>query len=156
MTAFDPELALTDVQSMGERVDAQLMVPRTVSRLTLLFALCALLLAAVGVYGTLAQSVLQRTREIGVRRALGATDGAVFSMVLRQAGLPVAIGLAVGIPLAALFGRRLESILYTVAATDPRAWITAFAALFVVALVAAVVPGRRAVRVQPMEALRDE
>lgn len=156
VTAFDPDLALTDVQSMGERIDAQLMVPRTVSRLTLLFAACALLLAAVGVYGTLAQSVLQRTREIGVRRALGATDGAVFSMVLRQAALPVALGLAAGIPLAALFGRRLESILYSVAATNPRAWIIAFAALFAVALVAALLPGRRAVRVPPMEALRDE
>ncbi len=156
VTLFDPDLALTDVQSMGERIDAQLMVPRTVSRLTLLFALCALLLAAVGVYGTLAQSVLQRTREIGVRRALGATDRAVFSLVLRQGALPVAIGLAAGIPLAAVLSRRLESILYTVAATDPRAWIIAFAALFAVAFVAALLPGRRAVRVPPMEALRDE
>jgi putative ABC transport system permease protein len=153
---FDPELALTDVMAMGERVRTELMVPRTVSRLTLLFALCALLLAAIGVYGTLAQSVVRRTREFGVRRALGAQDRQVFALVLRQGTRPVLAGLVLGIPLAIVLGRGLGGILYAVTPADPRAWAFAFAALFAVAVVAAFLPGRRAVRVPPMHALRDE
>lgn len=156
INAFDPDLALTDVISMDARVDAQLMVPRTVSRLTLLFALTALLLAAIGVYGTLAQSVVQRTREFGVRRALGAQDRDVMVSVVRQGVAPVLVGLVVGVPLAALLGRRLNEILYTVTPAEPRAWALAFAALLAVALLASLLPGRRAVRVPPIQALREE
>jgi putative ABC transport system permease protein len=156
LAAFDPDLALTDVIPMRERVDAQLMVPRTVSGLTLLFALTALLLAAIGVYGTLAQSVVQRKREFGVRRALGAQDRDVMMSVMRQGVGPVLIGLVLGVPLAILLGRRLSEILYTVTPAEPRAWALAFAALLAIALIASFLPGRRAVRVAPMEALRDE
>jgi predicted permease len=154
ITAFDPELALTDMQAMGERVAAQLMVPRTVSVLTLMFAVIALALAAIGVYGTLAQAVLQRTREFGVRRALGAPDNAVFAQVVRQGLSPVAVGLVLGVPLALLLGHRLAEILYSVSPGDPRAWGSAIAALLAVAAVAAALPGRRAMRVEPIEALR--
>lgn len=156
VSAFDPDLALTDVIPMGARVDAQLMVPRTVSALTLLFALTALLLAAIGVYGTLAQSVVQRRREFGVRRALGAQDRDVMTSVMRQGVGPVLVGLIVGVPLAILLGRRLSEILYTVTPAEPRAWVLAFAALLAIAALASFLPGRRAVRVAPMEALRDE
>jgi predicted permease len=156
VTAFNPDLALVDVIPMGARVDAELMVPRTVSRLTLLFALIALLLAAIGVYGTLAQSVVQRTREFGVRRALGAQDRDVMINVIRQGVGPVLVGLVVGVPLAYLLGRRLTETLYLVTPTEPKAWALALAALFAIALLASLLPARRAVRVPPMQALRDE
>jgi len=156
VAAFDPDLALTDVIPMGARIDAELMVPRTVSRLTLLFALIALLLAAIGVYGTLAQSVVQRTREFGVRRALGAQDHDVMIDVIRQGVGPVLIGLLVGVPLTVVLGHRLREILYSVTPGQPRAWALAFAALLAVALLASVLPARRAVRVPPMQALRED
>jgi len=156
VTSFNPDLALTDMIPMGARVDAELMVPRTVSRLTLLFALIALLLAAIGVYGTLAQSVVQRTREFGIRRALGAQDRDVMVNVIRQGVGPVLVGLGIGLPIVVLLGHRLSEMLYTVTPGEPRAWVFAVAALLGIALIASLLPALRAVRVPPMQALRDE
>jgi putative ABC transport system permease protein len=156
VTAFDPTLALVDARSNQERVTDRLMIPRTISALTLAFALTALLLAAVGVYGTLAQSVVRRAREFGVRRALGARDGDVTRQVLRQGLTPVAVGLAAGVPLALFLGRRLSRVLYEVSPAQPTAWIIALVILLFVAAVAALLPSRNAVRVPPMQALRGE
>jgi predicted permease len=156
VTAFDPTLPLVDVRGNRERVLDRLMLPRTISGLTLAFALTALLLAAVGVYGTLAQSIVRRAREFGVRRALGARDGDVLVHVAREGLAPVALGLAAGVPLAFFLGARLSQVLYEVSPGEPTAWIIGFAVLLPVAAVAALLPGRRAVRVPPMQALRDE
>jgi ABC-type antimicrobial peptide transport system permease subunit len=156
VTSFDPTLALVDVRTNDARVAERLMMPRTISGLTLAFALTALLLAAVGVYGTLAQSIVRRAREFGVRRALGARDGHVLLQVARQGLVPVALGLAAGVPLALFLGNRLSQVLYDVSPLEPVAWLIAFAVVLVVAGVAAFLPSRNAVRVPLMQALRDE
>ena len=156
VTAFDPTLALVDVRSNRERVADQLLLPRTISALTLAFAFVALLLAAVGVYGTLAQSIVRRAREFGVRRALGARDGDVMRQVLRQGLTPVAVGLVAGVPLALLLGRRLSQVLYEVSTAQPTPWLVALVILLLVAAIAAFLPSRNAVRVPPMQALRNE
>lgn len=156
MTEVDANLALSDMRSMGQRVGDALTVPRAISRLTLIFAGSALLLAAIGVYGTLAQSVVQRTREFGVRRAVGAQDIDVFRLVLRRGAAPVAIGLAAGLPLAWLLGRQLQQVLYEVSPYDPAAWSVALVVLSLVAFGAAAIPGRHATRIDPMQALREE
>jgi predicted lysophospholipase L1 biosynthesis ABC-type transport system permease subunit len=156
VTAFDPTVVLVDVRPNVARVAERLMIPRTISGLTLAFAFTALLLAAIGVYGTLAQSIVRRARELGVRRALGARDSHVLLQVARQGLAPVALGLAAGVPLALFLGGRLSQILYEVSPTEPAAWTIAFVALLLVAAVAAFLPGRHAIRVPPMQALRDE
>lgn len=156
MFEVDPSLALSDLRGMEQRVNDSLTIPHTVSRLTLVFASCALLLAAIGVYGTLAQAVVARTRELGVRRALGALDIDVFRLVMRQGAIPVVAGLVVGVPLAWLLGRQLQTVLYEIAPTDAVAWAFAFTTMLLVATGAAALPGLRATRIQPMEALRDE
>ncbi len=156
MFEVDPSLALSDLRGMEQRVTDSLTVPHTISRLTLVFAGCALLLAAIGVYGTLAQSVVQRTRELGVRRALGAVDRDVFRLVLKQGAVPVAIGAVLGLPLAWVLGRQLQTVLYEIAPTDPAGWAFALGTMLAVAFGAAALPGRRATRIKPMEALREE
>ena len=156
VTAFDPTLPLVDVRPNRERIADRLMLPRTISGLTLAFALTALLLAAIGVYGTLAQAVVRRARELGVRRALGARDGDVMRHVLRRGLTPVVVGLAAGVPLALFFGTRLSQVLYGVSPTEPMAWAIGLVTLLFVGAAAAFLPSRNAVRVAPMQALRDE
>jgi predicted permease len=156
VTAFDPALALVDVRPNEARVAERLMMPRTISGLTLAFALTALLLAAVGVYGTLAQSIVRRAREFGVRRALGARDSHVLLQVVRQGLAPVALGLAAGVPLALFLGSRLSQVFYRVSPAEPTAWLVALVVLLLVAAIAAFLPSRSAVRVPPMQALRDD
>lgn len=153
---FDPGLALSDLRSMEQRVDADLALPRAVSRASLLFALCGLLLAGVGVYGTLAHSVLRRTRELGVRRALGANDARVLHLVAGHALRPILLGLLLGAPLAWAMARALQGVLYEVGLFSPQAWLGALGLLAVVAVLAAALPWRSAVRVPPMVALRHE
>jgi putative ABC transport system permease protein len=156
LLAFDPGLALTDLRSMGERVETALTVPRAVSGLTVIFAICALALAGVGVYGTLAQSVERRRRELGIRRAVGAQDGDLMGLLAMQGAVPVLIGVVLGLPLAWWLGTRLTGLLYSVSPLDVRAWLSAIALLVLVAVLATALPGRRAVRVAPMDALREE
>ena len=154
--AMDPTLpvveprTLRDVQSMGltdRRLPMQLMAA---------FALLALVLAAVGVYGVMAYSVAARTREIGVRVALGAQPSNVFGMIVRQ-GLGSAVaGLTIGLLGAAALGRVLTKLLYGVGPTDAPTFIGVAAVLLAVTLAACLVPAWRAVRVDPLEALRSE
>jgi ABC-type antimicrobial peptide transport system permease subunit len=120
------------------------------------FALLALTLAAVGVYGVMAYSVAARTREIGVRVALGAQPSSVFSMIVRQ-GLGSAIaGLAIGLAAATALGGVLTKLLYGVTPTDVPTFVGVAAVLLAVSLAACLVPAWRAVRVDPLEALRTE
>jgi ABC-type antimicrobial peptide transport system permease subunit len=116
----------------------------------------ALLLAAVGLYGVIAYSVSRRTREIGIRVALGARPGTVVSLVLRQGLLVAAAGLAIGGLLAIVATRALAGMLYRVSLADPIAWSGAAAAILGAAVVANLLPARRAARVDPAVALRSE
>jgi ABC-type antimicrobial peptide transport system permease subunit len=141
---------------MEEVVDATLARPRTVSTLLTAFAIIALVLAAVGVYGVMAYSVSQRTQEIGVRMALGATAQSVFRMVLGQALRLVAMGVAAGLIAAALLTRVLATFLYDTEPLDPGTFAITAVVLMIVATLASYVPARRGTRVAPVEALRAE
>jgi putative ABC transport system permease protein len=152
----DPALPLADVYTMDEVVGATLARPRTVSVLLTVFALIALVLAGVGVYGVMAYSVSQRTQEIGVRMALGATSDSVFRMVISQALRLVAIGLVVGMIAAAWLSQFLTTMLFQTQRFDPWTFVVTAAVLTLVAALAAYVPARRGTRVAPVEALRAE
>ena len=153
---LDPELPLADVKTMEEVVDATLARPRTVSALLTVFALMALILAGVGVYGVMAYSVSQRTQEIGVRMALGATPESVFRMVLGQALRLVAFGVAGGLIAAGLLARLLGTLLFQTEPLDPLTFAVTALVLVVVATLASFVPARRGTRIAPTEALRAE
>jgi ABC-type antimicrobial peptide transport system permease subunit len=122
----------------------------------LMFGLVALVLAAVGIYGVMAYTVAQRTQEIGIRVALGARPLVVLGMVLRDGMTLVGIGLGVGVVVALALGRLVSSLLYGVTAADALTYVVIAAALAAIALVAIVIPARRATRVDPMQALRSE
>jgi putative ABC transport system permease protein len=154
--AIDPELPVADVRTMGDVVDLTLARPRTVSVLLTTFALMALVLAGVGVYGVMAYSVSQRTREMGVRMALGATPQSIFRLVLTEALRIVAIGVAVGLVAAAGLTRLLNTMLYQTEARDPWTFAGTAIVLVIVATLASYVPARRGTRVAPVEALRAE
>jgi ABC-type antimicrobial peptide transport system permease subunit len=127
-----------------------------ISTLSTAFALVATLLAAVGLYGVLAYSVAQRTREIGVRMALGASAGAVQKMVLRQVAIMTVIGGIVGLTAAVWLGRGARSLLFQLQTHDPMVMAAAALVLTFVALGAGFIPALRASKVDPMHALRYE
>jgi putative ABC transport system permease protein len=154
--ALDPELPLADVRPMADVVDATLARPRTVSVLLAAFALIALILAAVGVYGVMAYSVSQRTQEIGVRMALGATVNSVFRMILGHALRLVVVGVVAGMIVAGLLTRLLETLLFETEPLDPVTFALTAVVLMIVATVASYVPARRGTRIAPTEALRAE
>lgn len=154
--AVDPALALSDLRSIEQRVDAGLAMPRAIADITLVFALSGLLLAGIGVHGTLAHAVLRRTRELGVRRALGANGRDVLTLVLAQAIRPALIGLLLGLPIAWLLARQLRGVLYEIGPVQPSAWLLAVAVVILVALLAAALPATRAARIEPVVALRQD
>jgi ABC-type antimicrobial peptide transport system permease subunit len=121
-----------------------------------LFGVLGLVISAVGIYGVMAYLVAQREREIGVRMALGASRGAVVGMVLRTAGVLVSIGLVIGGVAAWSLGGTAKAFLFRMNVTDPRVYATAIGALVAAALIASLVPARRAASVDPLVALRAE
>jgi predicted permease len=151
---IDPELPLADVRTMEAVVDRTLARPRTVAVLLTVFAVMALTLAAVGVYGVMAYSVAQRTQEIGVRMALGATTDSVFGMVIGDAMRLVGIGVVAGLVCAAGLTRLLATLLYETRPLDPVTFIATALLLTVVAMLASFVPARRGTRIAPVQALR--
>ena len=153
---IDPELPLADVRTMEDVVGATLARPRTISVLLAAFALMALVLAGVGVYGVMAYSVSQRTQEIGVRMALGATTQSVFRLVLGHALRLVAIGVVTGLIAAAGLTRLLETLLFETEPLDPWAFAVTVTVLVLVATLASYVPARRGMRIAPVDALRAE
>jgi putative ABC transport system permease protein len=153
---IDRELPLADVRTMDAVVDATLARPRVVAVLLAVFAAMALALAAVGVYGVMAYSVAQRTQEIGVRMALGATTESVFGLVIGDALRLVGIGVAAGLVCAAGLTRLLTTLLYETEPLDPVTFIVTAVLLTVVAMLASFVPARRGTRIAPVEALRSE
>ncbi len=156
LAGIDPNLTINSVRTMEEQVSLTFDQERAVASLAGLFGIVALLLAAVGLYGVTAYTVAQRTNEIGIRMALGADRSGVIRYVLRGAFLRVAIGLALGLPLAVGAGRLISSQLYNVAFWDPLALALATGALAICALIAALIPAGVASSISPMTALRSE
>jgi len=154
--ALDPGQPLYDVKTMEQRMAATVAQPRFQTVLLGIFAALALILAAVGIYGVIAQSVAQRTHEIGIRMALGARPAVVLLMVLGEGAALAASGIALGLVGMLALGRVLSSLLYEVAPFDPATFAEAVLLLTAVALAACHVPARRAARVDPMTALRWE
>jgi predicted permease len=152
----DPTLPVADPMTMSLQVLENVFLDRFVTSLSAAFAAVATLLAALGLYGVLAYTVTQRTREFGLRMALGADEGNVRWVVLRQVGLMTIVGGAIGLAAAFALGRLAESLLFQMKARDPFVFVAAALTLASVALVAGFIPARRASRVDPMTALRYE
>ena len=152
----DPDIPVSNVQTMEARVSASVAQPRLQTIVLGTFAGLALLLAAVGVYGVMSYAARQRTREIGIRMALGAGGREILTLLLGKGVAMVAVGVAAGLLGAAALTRALRSLLYGVSATDPLVFAGITAVLAAVALLAALVPARRATRLDPVLALREE
>ena len=153
---IDPDLPLFDVRMMNQRLAANLATARFNTLLLTILGCVGLLLAASGIYGVIAYVVSQRTQEIGVRIALGATELDVIRLVVGQAIRPVALGTGIGIVAAFAAGRLLTTQLFEVSSTDPVTMAGVVAALVAVALVASAVPARRAASIDPTRALQAE
>jgi len=152
--AVDPDQPVARLRTMNDVIASTTSSRRFDLTLLASFALVALLLSAVGVYGLLSEVVAQRAPEIGIRLALGATPGSVVRLMLNNATLALAVGLAVGVSGAVAASRMLGQFLFRVSATEPSIYILVAAALAIVVLVAALVPARRAARVDPSRAIR--
>jgi predicted permease len=154
--AVDPGLTLSQMSSMEEAVETSVAQPRFNTILLALFAGMALALAAIGIYGVIAYSVAQRTREIGVRMALGAARADVLRMVLRQGLWLAGAGIAAGVAGALVLTRLLNTMVFGVGVTDAPTFAAAPAAMLLVVLAATSVPALRATRISPVAALRSE
>ena len=154
--ALDPDQPIADVMTMDRRIAVQTQANGVVARIMVVLAVVALVLALVGVYGVVSYSVSQRTQEIGIRMALGAANGDVVTMVVQQSGRVVAIGVVIGVLVAAAMSRGLSIFLFGVSPFDPVTLTLVPLALAGAALLASYLPARRATRVDPLSALRAE
>ena len=150
----DPTLPMFDIRTMDERISASLATGKFNTMLLTTLGAIGLLLAAVGIYGVVAYFVTQRTGEIGLRMALGATPGRVLRLVVGQGMQPVVLGILVGVALAGAASRLLASLVFGVGTRDPVTFVAVPVVLAVVAIAASVVPARRAIRVEPTKALQ--
>src|SRR5262249_7185799 len=150
--ALEPSTPPARVRTLDDFVDESIAQRRFQLELIAFFAAAALALAALGVYGVVAQSVAERTREIGVRFALGATRDRVWRLIASQELLPVAIGLAIGVGGAVVVGRGMRDLLFGVTSTDPATLGAVAVVLVGSSVLACAVPARRAARVDPMVA----
>jgi ABC-type antimicrobial peptide transport system permease subunit len=155
LRALDPDLPMYRPKTMTDRVEVSLARPRFAMTLLTIFAGIALALAAIGTYGVMAYLVSQGTRDIGIRIALGASQRSVLAMVLGQGTAIAAIGLAVGLGGAWALTRFLQSLLFGVSQTDRATFVAVAGVLAAVAIVATLIPARRAARIDPMVALRE-
>lgn len=151
---LEPAMPLEDLKTMPQQVKENIFLDRMISIMSAAFAVLATLLASIGLYGVLAYSVSQRTREIGVRMALGADGGHVRGLVLRQVGWMILIGGGIGVAAALALGRAAQSLLFRLEGHDPVVFVSAVLLLTLIGLVAGFIPALRASRVDPMHALR--
>ena len=154
LAEVEPKMPIVDINPLSLRVSRQLAQDRLVAQITSVFGAIALLLACLGLYGTISYGVTRRAAELGVRMALGADRSTVLRLVMREAMTLVIVGALVGLPLAYVAGRGLSSVLYNVLPLDPVSYAVAAGLLFSVAALAAWLPARRASRIDPMKALR--
>ena len=156
LTGINPNLTIVKFQTFQQQIDDRFNEERMIARLTSLFGALALLLAAIGLYGVTAYTVVRRTPEIGIRMALGAVRGRVVAMVMRGAMLQALIGLAVGTPIAMLCVRYVKSQLYEITSVNPIVMIGAILMLSIAATIAGIIPATRAASIDPVRALRVE
>jgi ABC-type antimicrobial peptide transport system permease subunit len=152
--ALDPSLPVFVLKSMQLQVSESLSIDRLIALLSASFGLLAILLVAVGLYGVTAYSVVRRTREIGIRVALGATDRNVLRLVMHEVILMTGLGVAIGLPAALALSQVARSWLFGLTPYDPLALTIATALLIAVTLLSGLLPARRAAKVDPMVALR--
>jgi len=153
---IEPNLPISGMQTFEDRLERSLTNERLVASLSIVFGALATLLAMIGLYGVMAYSVTRRTREIGIRMALGAVSWNVARMVLREVAILVAIGIVIALPAAWAASRYIASQLYEVTPTDPATIVVAILSLVTVATAAGLIPALRAARVSPITALRHE
>ncbi len=156
VSAMDKDIPITQVRTMRELMSSELSQPRFATILLSTFALLALVLTIVGLYGVMTYSVARRTREIGVRMALGAQRGAVLAMVLRDAAILLGAGIVIGTVAALISMSVLQDMLYGTGARNPMVLTLVCMAVAVTGLAAAYIPAFRAAKVDPMVALRYE
>jgi predicted permease len=153
---LDPTVALYSTGTMTEQLDLPLFPARVAASALGAFGFLALILAATGIYGVMAYAVSRRTREIGIRMAIGASQAQVLGMIGRRALLLIATGTAVGLGLALMVARLLGQILYGIEPTDPVTYAAVFLMILAIAAVACCIPAMRAIRINPVSALRQE
>jgi putative ABC transport system permease protein len=153
---MDKDQSVADIQTLDKVVSASLAQPRLNTLLLGAFAAVALLLAAIGIYGVISYSVALRTREIGIRIALGAEPGDVLNLVIKHGLILAMTGAAIGLIGALSLTRLMSSLLYGVQPSDPPTFLAVFVVLVGVALLSSYIPARRATKVDPMVALRYE
>jgi ABC-type antimicrobial peptide transport system permease subunit len=156
VAAIDPNLPVSNLKTLGQQFEDNVYFDRLIGRLSAAFVVLATLLAAIGLYGVLAYTVAQRTREIGVRMALGARGHNVRGMVLRQVSQMTVIGGLIGLVGAYFVGRFAQSILFGLEGSDPFVMVGVASLLSVVAFGTGYLPARRASRVDPVDALKYE
>jgi macrolide transport system ATP-binding/permease protein len=156
LTSINPNLTIVKFQTFQQQIDDRFTEQRMIARLTSLFGALALLLAALGLYGVTAYTVVRRTPEIGIRMALGAERGRVIGMVMRGAMIQAAIGLAIGAPIAMLCVRYVKSQLYEITSVNFAVMAGAIGTLALAAAIAGMIPARRAASIDPAKALRIE
>jgi ABC-type antimicrobial peptide transport system permease subunit len=153
---LDPLQPVAGLRTMDEHLSRSIARPRFMSTLTTAFGALALVLAAIGIYGSMAHTVTQRTREIAIRSALGARRGALMRLVLGKGLALAAAGVTIGIVAALLVTRLLAGLLFGVVASDPSTYATVALLLVFVTLAASFIPARRATSIDPTQALRAE
>jgi macrolide transport system ATP-binding/permease protein len=156
LASINPNLTIVKFQTLQQQIDDRFIEERLIARLTSLFGLLALLLAAIGLYGVTAYTVVRRTPEIGIRMALGAARSRVIGTVLRGAVLQAVAGLAIGIPVAIFCVRYVKSQLFEITSVNPSVMAIAIGVLVLTAAIAGILPARRAASIDPARALRIE
>jgi len=156
LRGLDPEMLVVETKTMEEHFGIMLFPARMGTLLSTLFAVVALVLASIGLYGVVSYAVARRSREVGIRMSLGAEPGQVVGQLVREGMALAGVGAGVGLVLAFLGGQLLQSLLFGVNAADPVTFLAVPAALMTIALVAAYLPARRASRVDPVRALKAE
>jgi ABC-type antimicrobial peptide transport system permease subunit len=156
VSELDSSLPVADLRTFERQIDRQFATDRLIALLAEIFGALAAVLAAIGIYGLLAYTVTQRTREIGIRMALGADSKLIVTLLLKDVAALIVVGVVLGLPVSYALGRLIDSLLYSVKAFEFLGIAGALTLLLLVTLLASYLPARRATRVDPLVALRYE